>query len=167
VLVALFLGGLEYFLEEGPAKDWLESAHMQWVLGLLLVSGALFFWRELTVANPVIDLRAFRNRNFALGCLFSFVLGVGLYGGTYVTPLFLGRIAQYTPLQIGQTMMVVGIAQLFSGPIAGILSRRMDPRFQIGLGMTMFGSAIYLMSRLTHDSGYWYSFGPRFYAACR
>ena len=87
-----FLGALEYVLEEGPRNDWFGDDS---VLLLAWVSGAvgarLLRPRAARRKQPIVDLRAFEDRNFALGCLFSFVLGIGLYGLTYLYPLYLGR----------------------------------------------------------------------------
>ncbi|MFX7887142.1 MFS transporter, partial [Acinetobacter baumannii] len=87
--MSLFLGCLEYTLEEGPRWDWMSdpvSATTAWVAGF---SGVLFVWRSLTAAEPVVDLRALKERNFALGCFFSFVTGIGIFATIYLTPLFL------------------------------------------------------------------------------
>jgi DHA2 family multidrug resistance protein len=99
--MALFLGALEYMLEEGPAKSWFDDDLIV-VAGLLSATGAaLFFWRALRAANPVVDLSAFRNRNFWTGSLCSLVLGVGLYGLTYIYPLYLARVRGFSALMIG------------------------------------------------------------------
>jgi len=76
--MAGFLGALEYVLEEGPRNDWFGDNSvllMAWVSGL---SALVFFARVLLAAQPIVDLRAFADRNFGLGSLFSFVLGIGL-----------------------------------------------------------------------------------------
>ena len=70
------------------------------------------------VELPVVDLRAFSNANFAFGSLFSFVMGVGLYGLTYLYPLYLGRIRGYDSLMIGETMFVSGAAMFLTAPVA-------------------------------------------------
>ena len=88
--MAGFLGALEYVLEEGPRNDWFGDDTvllLAWVSGL---SAVVFFARVLTARQPIVDLRAFTDRNFGLGSLFSFVLGIGLYGLTYLYPLYLG-----------------------------------------------------------------------------
>ena len=64
----------------------------------------------LTAKQPIVELRAFTDRNFALGSLFSFVLGIGLYGLTYLYPLFLGQVRGYAALMIGETVFVSGVA---------------------------------------------------------
>ena len=100
-LIAAFLGCLEYTLEEGPRWNWMEDATIRTTAWITVVSGVLFVWRGLTAERPVVDLRALKDRNFALGCLFSFVTGVGLFSSIYLTPLFLGRVRGFSALQIG------------------------------------------------------------------
>ena len=56
----------------------------------------------LTYRQPIVDLRTFRNRNFALGTFYTFVIGTGLYGATYVIPLFLAQVRGFSALQIGR-----------------------------------------------------------------
>src|SRR3546814_15124188 len=77
---------------------------------------------------PIDDLKAFRNFNFATGCVFSFCIGVGLYGLVYLLPLYLAQVRGLNSLQIGEIMFVTGLTQFLSAPPAGILSRKMDPR---------------------------------------
>ncbi len=57
-----------------------------------VVGGIVFFWRAFTAEEPIVDLRAFSDRNFAGGCTFSFIMGIGLYGLTYLYPVYLGRV---------------------------------------------------------------------------
>ena len=96
-----------------------------------------------------MELRAFRDANFAFGSLFSFVLGIGLYGSVYLVPLFLARVRGYDSLQIGETMFVTGAAMFLSAPIAGQLARRMDLRVMLAIGLAMFGGGIWWMAHLT------------------
>ena len=92
----------------------------------------------LTRRDPLAELRAFTNANFAFGSLFSFILGIGLYGSVYLVPLFLGRVRGYDSLQIGETMFVTGTAMFLSAPIAGQLAKLLDPRLMLGTGLLMF-----------------------------
>ena len=99
--MAVFFGCLHYTLEEGPRWDWFGDATIRgtaWVSG---IAGVAFVWRSLTHSQPVVDLRAFKSRNFALGCFFSFVTGIGIFATIYLTPLFLGRVRGFSALQIG------------------------------------------------------------------
>src|SRR3954463_2201210 len=107
--MAAFLGSLEYVLEEGPRNDWLQEDSV-FVFSIVMVIGAvLFFWRVFRAEEPIVDLRAFTNINFAFGSMFSFVLGLRLYGLTSIYPLFLGRIRGYDSLMIGEALFVSGL----------------------------------------------------------
>ncbi|MGQ3211298.1 DHA2 family efflux MFS transporter permease subunit [Shinella sp.] len=149
--LAVFLGALEYVLEEGNANDWFNDEYI--VMGAVAsaLGGLVFFYRVFSVEFPVVDLRAFSNRNFAFGSLFSFVMGIGLYGLTYLYPLYLGRIRGYDSLMIGETMFVSGLTMFLTAPIAGILSSRMDPRFMMMIGFASFSYGTWIMSSLTID----------------
>lgn len=149
--MAAFLGALQYVLEEGPGNDWLEDEAVLVMAIVLLVGGAVFFWRALTRPEPIVDLGAFRDRNFAMGSIFSFVMGVGLYGLTYLYPVFLGRIRGYDSLMIGQTMFVSGLAMFLTAPLVGILSRKVDLRLLIAVGFLGFGASTWMLMGMTAD----------------
>src|SRR6516225_7801466 len=84
IAMAGFLGALEYVLEEGPRNDWLQDDAIAYAAIGSALAAAAFFYRAFTADAPIVDLRAFGNRNFAIGSMFSFVLGIGLYGLTYL-----------------------------------------------------------------------------------
>jgi DHA2 family multidrug resistance protein len=150
--MAGFLGALEYILEEGPTDNWFESEAI--ILGTVASATCcvLFFWRVLTAKAPIVDLSAFKNRNFWTGSLFSFVLGVGLYGLTYLYPVFLARVRGYSALQIGETMFVTGVCMFVMAPISGQLMRRgVDPRLMLGVGFLGFAAGTYQASLITRD----------------
>jgi MFS transporter, DHA2 family, multidrug resistance protein len=152
VLMALFLGTLEYVVEEGPRQDWLEDEAVRNCAIICALSGLMFFWRMFTAAQPIVDLSAYRDRNFALGSLFSFILGIGLYGAVYLLPLFLAQVRHYDSLQIGQVMFVVGLFQLLAAPIAGPLSQKLDLRVMLAIGLGLFGLGVWHNSHLTAQS---------------
>jgi DHA2 family multidrug resistance protein len=161
LLMALFLGALEYVLEEGNRWDWFSDESIAWAGVFSTVAGVLFFWRMLVRPDPMVELRAFKNANFAFGSLFSFILGIGLYGSVYLLPLFLGRVRGYDSLQIGQTMFVTGLFMFVSAPIAGRLVAVMDLRLMLAIGLAMFGAGLWWMAHLTVDSAFWALFGPQ------
>jgi MFS transporter, DHA2 family, multidrug resistance protein len=113
------------------------------------------------VEFPVVDLRAFSNKNFALGSLFSFVMGIGLYGLTYIYPVYLGRIRGYDSLMIGETMFVSGLSMFFTAPLAGFLAGRIDLRLMMVIGFTSFASGTFIMAHLTTDWDFWELFLPQ------
>jgi DHA2 family multidrug resistance protein len=161
--MAGFLGALEYVLEEGPRNDWFGDTSivlLAWVAG---ISAVIFFWRALTAKAPIVDLTAFSDRNFALGSLFSFVLGIGLYGLTLVYPLYLGQIRGYDALMIGETMFVSGLAMFLTAPVAGRLSAKVDPRLMLLAGFLFFAAGTWWMTSLTRDWDFWELLWPQIF----
>lgn len=150
--MAGFLGTLEYVLEEGPTDNWFDSGAITLATAVTLICAVLFFWRVLSAKAPVVDLSVFKNRNFWSGALFSFVLGVGLYGLTYLYPVYLARVRGYSALQIGETMFVTGITMFLMAPVSGQLMRRgVDPRVMLALGLTGFALGTYQATLITKD----------------
>lgn len=149
--MAAFLGALEFVLEEGPGNDWFDDRGIVMMSLLMTAGAAAFFWRALTRAEPIVDLRAFRDVNFAFGSLFSFVLGVGLYGLTYLYPLYLARVRGQDSLMIGETMFVSGLAMFLAAPLVGALSRKLDLRLLMLAGFAGFAFSTWMLTRLTAD----------------
>src|SRR6185437_11456815 len=149
--MAGFLGAMEYALEEGPSKDWLESQPVTAAIVISGVSAVVFFWRAFTARQPIVDLSAFRDRNFWTGSMFSAIMGVGLYGLTYIYPVYLATVRDYTPLMIGETMFVTGVCMFLTAPISGRLMTLVDPRKMIAIGFAGFAYGTYLASEVTSD----------------
>jgi DHA2 family multidrug resistance protein len=154
VLMALFLGCLQYALQEGPRWDWLSDDTILVAVIVSSVASAFFFWRVLTYHQPIVDLRVFTNRNFALGSFYTFVVGTGMYGMTYLIPLFLAQVRGFSSLQIGLTVVVTGLAQLAMSPISPLLARKMDLRLMLSIGIGLFAVAMYLTAGLTNQAGF-------------
>lgn len=151
--MAIFLGSLEYVLDEGPRKDWLADDVVRPLVFVTIVSGVLFFWRTLTAAHPIVQLRTYHNRNFAAGCAVSFVVGVLLYGIVYLVPLYFGSVRGYNSLQIGEVMMITGATMFFSAPFVGRVQRYFDPRVMLAYGLSCVAFGTYLNAHLTSESG--------------
>lgn len=147
--LAAFLGPLEYVLEEGPRYDWFQDNTVFTLAIVSAVGAATFFWRAFAASLPVVDLTAFRNVNFAVGSVFSFVLGIGLYGLTYLYPVYLAGIRGYDSLMIGKTMFVSGLAMFFTAPLSGFLSSKTDPRFMLFVGFLGFGTSTWMLTGMT------------------
>lgn len=161
--MALLLGCMEYVLEEGPTNDWLQDEAVLVTAVLMVAGGILFAWRAATAAFPIVDFRAFTNVNFATGTIFSFCLGVGLYGLTYLYPLYLARIRGFDSMMIGETLFISGLCMFFTAPIAGILSNKMDMRFMLMIGLIGFGMGTWSMSKLTADWDFWELLVPQIF----
>ena len=163
ISMAGFLGSVEYVLEEGPRYGWFDDEAIFLFALVALVSAIVFFARVLTARVPIVDLRAFTNRNFALGSLFSFVLGIGLYGLTYLYPVYLAQIRGYDALMIGETMFVSGLAMFATAPIAGQLAQRFDPRYVLIGGFLLFAAGTWQMTFVTKDWDFWELLWPQIF----
>ena len=153
VLLAVFLGCLEYTLEEGPRWNWFSDATITATAWIAALGGVAFIWRTLTFSQPLMDLRALKDRNFALGSLFSFITGVGLFATIYLTPLFLGRVRGYSALQIGEAVFSTGVFQILTVPIYAWLARRFDLRWILMFGLALFALSMWEFAPITHDWG--------------
>ena len=145
-LVAVELG-----LKDAPRLGWSSPEVILLLVGFVLCS-TLFVAKTLRSGGPLIELRCFADRNFAIGCLLSFVLGVGLFGSIYLMPFFLGLVRGHNALQIGEIMLVTGVAQLLAAPLAVMLEQRVDARLVSGFGFALFAVGMLLSTRQTADT---------------
>jgi DHA2 family multidrug resistance protein len=158
VLMAVSLASLEIGLKQAPQDGWLSPL----CLGLFLVSAVtatLFAFRTLGALHPVVELSTLRARSFAVGCALSFCLGVGLFGSVYLMPVFLAYVRRHDAFEIGTIMLVTGVAQLVTAPIAGHLESRLDARMLSAAGFALFAlglGASALQSRVADfDEMFW------------
>ncbi|HVB14962.1 MAG TPA: DHA2 family efflux MFS transporter permease subunit [Stellaceae bacterium] len=152
-LMAVALGTIEYVLEEGSRWNWFDDATIRTCSWVAATAGVLFVIRSLSVASPVVDLRALSNRNFALGCFLSFVTGIGIFSTIYLTPLFLGYVRGFSAWQTGVAIFSTGAASLVGVPIYILLARKFDTRWLMMVGLGSFGLAMWSFSAITHDWG--------------
>lgn len=159
-LMALALASLEIALKEAPQYGWGSGL----VLGLLVLSAAslaAFIRRTFARETPIVDLGAFADRNFAISCALSFLLGIGLYGSVYLMPVFLGFVRGHDSLEIGTIMLVTGLAQLATAPLAVQLERRLDARLLTAAGFALFAVGLGLSAFQTRLSDYDDMFWPQ------
>jgi MFS transporter, DHA2 family, multidrug resistance protein len=154
VLMATFLGCLQYALQEGPRWDWLDDSTIRAAIVVSSICSVLFFWRVLSYRQPIVDLRVFTNRNFALGSFFTFLVGTGMYSTTYLIPLFLAQVRGFSALQIGETVFVAGIAQMAMSPFSTQIARRIDLRIMLAMGLSLFAFSMYLTAGLTNQASF-------------
>jgi len=161
-LMAVGLGSLQYVLEEGARWNWMDDETIRTFTGVAIVAGVLFIIRSLTFANPVVDLRALKNRNFLLGSILSFMTGVGIFATIFLTPLFLGYVRGYSAWQIGLAIASTGAASLIGVPIYILLARKFDTRWLMMFGLASFAVSMWSFSHITHDWGAGELFLPQF-----
>jgi DHA2 family multidrug resistance protein len=161
ISLAVFLGCLQYVLEEGPRYQWLEDPTVMLAAWVSFVGALVFFERSFFSTMPVLKLTPFRRPTFAMACVLNFVIGIGLYGATYLTPIFLGRVRGYSSLDIGTTVFVTGVFMTFSAPLAARLTTVVDQRVVIAFGFSLFALACWLFSGITPQWGFWQLFLPQ------
>ena len=162
--MSLWLGCQEVLLDKGQEDDWFGSHFIGLMAALAVVGLAVFFWRELSVANPFVDLRVLKNFNFSLGSVLMFVAGITLYSLTAVIPLFLQSLMGYTALQSGLAMIPRGIGALIAMPLAGRLVGKVQGRYLVAGGFLSFGAASYVLAQLSLDLTPWILFWPLFFS---
>jgi MFS transporter, DHA2 family, multidrug resistance protein len=153
-LMAIGLGSLEYVLEEGARWNWFEDSTIETLSYIAGIAGVLFVIRNLTCAHPVFDLRALSNRNFLMGCVLSFITGVGIFATIFLTPLFLGYVRGFSASQTGIAIASTGAASLLGVPVYIALAKRFDTRWLMMFGMALFALSMWSFSSITHDWGW-------------
>src|SRR5215212_3035355 len=151
LFMAGFLGTLEYVLEEGAQYEWLQDTSVAVCAAICAISAIAFFWRVLSIEEPIVDIRTFGDRNFGIGCLISFCVGIGLYGLTYMYPRYLAEVRGYSAMMIGETMFVSGVAMFLTAPIVGRLMTVLDLRLIIAAGIIIFALGSWQMTFITRD----------------
>src|SRR6202020_1706486 len=142
-LLAIGLAALEVALKEAPTRGW-TSGLVAGLLALSVASAFSFVRRTLSASRPIVSLATFADRSFAIGCVLSFVLGIGLFGSVYLMPIFLAFVRGHNALEIGAIMLVTGVTQLMTAPIAVALEQRVEARLLTSLGLWVFGGGLRL-----------------------
>jgi DHA2 family multidrug resistance protein len=149
-LLIAAIGALQIVLEKGQSEDWFETRYITVLAAIALFAGVFFVVREMTIKDPIVNLRLFNNRSFATGTLFNFVLGFGLYGTTLIIPIFCQGLLGFTAMQTGLVMLPGSLATALMMPVVGILLKRklVHPAAYAGLGLFLFFVFSYSMGML-------------------
>ncbi|HEV8287190.1 MAG TPA: MDR family MFS transporter [Chitinophagaceae bacterium] len=137
--LAIFVGSLQYILEKGQDEDWFNSSTII-ILIVISILGAFFFiWRETTFRNPVVQLKVLRNGNLRVGTVLSFIMGFGLYGSTFIIPLYTQATLGWTATQAGTLLIPSALTTAFMMPVIGqLLQRGAKQQYLVALGMLIF-----------------------------
>lgn len=154
-LMATALMSLQYVLEEGAKENWFDDPLITTLAILSAITGVLFVWRSLRSKEPIVELRALANRNFLTGVVMTFIVGAALFGGTFLLPLFLGRVRDFSSAEVGTTMLVSGLAMFCTGPLAGRIVRRVDLRIVMAVGFALCAWGMWLATKITPEWGFW------------
>ncbi|GAB3350325.1 MDR family MFS transporter [Arachidicoccus ginsenosidivorans] len=133
------VGCLQFVLEKGQEEDWFSS-HL--VVICSIISAVMFYffiWRETVAKNPIVNLRVLKDKNLAIGTILTFILGFGLYGSTFIIPLYLQNILGWTAYQAGLIMVPSAVVTAIMMPIIGILMQKgVKQQLLIALGFILF-----------------------------
>jgi DHA2 family multidrug resistance protein len=153
-LLAVFFICLLIVLEEGRREDWFESGMIVSLTAVAVVAGILLLWRELACKNPVIDLRVFKNRNFAVGAFYISVFGAGLFVPLYLLPLFLSRILGLNTFQIGTWVFVLGISMMVAGFLMPLMMKYFKRRVVAFFGFSLLALGTWLQADLAVETDF-------------
>ena len=154
-LLAVGMASLQYVLEEGNREGWSDST-------LILVLGAVaaialvtFIVHELEHPNPVVDLRVFKNRSYAAGTGLNFLLGLAVFGASYLFSLYCGAVMHYQALDIGRIFLLAGLSQILMMPVIGKMANRVDPRYMLVFGVVVTTMSQWIAAHLTAEAGFY------------
>jgi DHA2 family multidrug resistance protein len=155
ILLIAAVGTLQFILEKGQEDDWYSSSLITTLTVTSFFSFYFFIWRELTYKHPIVELRIFKNRNLSIGSILSFVLGFGLFGSTFIIPLYTQTIMGWTALQAGWLMVPSTVFTAIMMPFVGKkMERGVSTRYLIATGMTIFFIYSFMAYQvLTPDTG--------------
>jgi len=154
-LLAISVGSLQYVLERGQEEDWFANSTIT-QLSFVAFFGLFFFiWRELTTPNPIVDLRVLKDGNLRVGTVMSFILGFGLYGSTFIIPLYTQSLLGWTAQQSGALMIPAALTTAFMMPIIGkMIQNGVKKTLLVAGGLFIFFLFCYWGSQIiTPDTG--------------
>jgi DHA2 family multidrug resistance protein len=153
--MAVALGTLQVILDKGQQDDWFAAAWIRWFATTSAVSTIIFIIWELNVREPVVNLKVFLNRNFAVGTLLITVVGVALYSAITLIPLFLQTLMGYTALESGLAVSTRGAGAMLAMPFVGFITGRVDFRKLIGAGFLLVAISLWMISDLNLEITIW------------
>ncbi|MFI5193607.1 MAG: DHA2 family efflux MFS transporter permease subunit [Chitinophagales bacterium] len=154
-LLALSVGSLQYVLEKGQDDDWFSNQYIILFSCITLLGSFFFLWREMTFRNPIVNLRVLKNGNLRIGTVLTFILGFGLYGSTFIIPIYTQSTLGWTAEQSGMLMVASSITTAFMMPVIGqLLQKGVKQQFLVSFGMLFFAVFCFWgYNILTNDTG--------------
>ena len=154
-LLAIWLACLQMILDKGQEDDWFGATWIRWTAAVLVICFVMFLIREFRHKQPLVDLRVFRHRNFTLGCLLIGLFGAAIYGLVTLLPLFYQELMGYTALAAGWAVSPRGIGAILAMPIIGYLTAKIDNRWLIAFGFTLFAVASLMFGQINLSISQW------------
>ncbi|MCP5161933.1 MAG: DHA2 family efflux MFS transporter permease subunit [Hahellaceae bacterium] len=153
-LIALGLGSLQWVLDRGQHEDWFDSYEIILLSWVVVIALGMYIYRSLNQSAPIVDLKLYRSRNYAIGNVMMFILGVVLFGSTAMLPLFMQSLMDYTATDAGLVLSPGGLAIMFMMPVVGKLASHFDARALITVGLLVTAAALWNMGNLSLDASH-------------
>jgi EmrB/QacA subfamily drug resistance transporter len=154
VLLATSVGCFLTGLSNGQREGW----HSDYIVAMFTIAGggtlAFLIW-ELRIVHPLVNLRVFTSLQFTSAAAVAFILGVALFGSTYLVPLFVQTVQHYTPLAAGLLLMPAGLIMGLVMPIGGYLSDRIPARGMIIAGILCLGASSFWLASVDTNMSFW------------
>jgi len=151
ILSTLGFGGIVYGFSKAGELSWSEP-EVYWTIIIGAVSLLCFVWRQLVMAQPMLDLRAFRYPMFALVTVLMLVLMMTLFSTMIMLPLFLQSALLMTAFSAGLTLMPGGIVNGIMAPLSGKLFDMFGPRVLVVPGLILVLVGVYLFTGIDADT---------------
>ncbi len=149
-----FLVCLLSAISNGQRQGWNSDLILSLFAAALASVLAFVAW-ELKCRTPLLNMRVFANGRFAASCFVSFALGAGIFGSTYVAPLFVQLVQGYTPTRAGLLLMPAGVALAIVFPISGHIGDRVPPWLPVMGGLILFGVSNWLCGGVDVNTPFW------------
>jgi DHA2 family multidrug resistance protein len=147
-VLCIWLAALQITLDKGQEADWLGSVWIRWTMVISFVAMFAFITREFMTAHPLVDLRVFKNRNFAVGVFLMMILAAILYGTTAELPLFMQTLMGYPALQSGLTQSPRGIAAFLATFMVGRIVGKIRNRYLLCFGFSLLAYSSWKLSSI-------------------
>ncbi len=139
IFLSMAVGSLQYVLEKGQEDNWFESTAIIVCCITAFLGAYLFIWRELVYEHPIVNLRVLKNKNLSVGTIMTFVLGFGLFGSTFIIPLYTQSIMGWTATQAGLLLIPSSLMTGLMMPMIGQLIQRGVPqKYMVAFGLIVF-----------------------------
>ena len=153
VLLAIGVSALQTVLERAETEDWFETRYIIWLSVIAAICLSTFTWWELTVKDPVVNLRVLKSRNLSVAAVLTFVAGIGIFSSVFLTPVFAQRLLNFSPTQTG-LLLLPGAFLAIGGLMisARLLQRGISPVVMIVTGMFLFAFFSWQMANMNLDA---------------
>lgn len=155
IMLTVTIGALQVVLEKGESEDWFETRYITILTISTVIAGIIFFWRQLTVDHPILNIRLLKERQFAVGTFFAFIQGVGLYASVFVIPVFCQTMLGYNSQDTGNLLLPGSLAAGFMMPVVATIMKKtkISPVLLAGVGFALFVFFVWQLSGMSLSTG--------------